>query len=419
MLAVLNMILMGDGSSCILNEDSLTYFDSGSADEKRSSFPADVFILNPPYSAPGNGMVFVQSALGRMNKGYAAVIIQNSAGSGKAVEYNREILKRNTLLASIKMPVDLFLGRSSVQTNIYVFRVGERHEKDSPVKFIDFSNDGYTRTNRKKARVNLRDTDHAAERYEELVSLVKFGRSKLRFFTDKEYYEGTIDPANGKDWNQSAPIDRKLMTSDFRTVVSDYLAWEITNVLKRGGKEKVSEKQDDLLDEGLSKIAWKKFSFREIFNQIHQGRRLKKEDQESGNIPFVMAGRTNTGVANYISNPVSSFPKNAITVDIFGNAFYRGYDFGAGDDTGVYWNDEKTYSSKVMLFFTMAMQKALEGQFSYGNKLRSSQSLDFEMILPVKNDEIDFNFMECFIMKLEKECIEKVKTYLKTVGLMD
>ena len=96
-----------------------------------------------------------------MNKGYAAIIIQNSAGSGRAVEYNKRILKGNTLLASIKMPIDLFIGKSSVQTNIYVFRVGETHQKDDIVKFIDFSNDGYTRTNRKKASNNLKDTDRA------------------------------------------------------------------------------------------------------------------------------------------------------------------------------------------------------------------------------------------------------------------
>lgn len=68
----------------------------------------------------------------------------------KAVSYNTEILGSNTLLASIKMPIDLFIGKSSVQTNIYVFKVGEAHHKDNIVKFIDFSNDGYTRTNRKK-----------------------------------------------------------------------------------------------------------------------------------------------------------------------------------------------------------------------------------------------------------------------------
>lgn len=232
MLAVLNMIMMGDGSSNILNRDSLKFdghYGFGKTDEK---FPADAFVLNPPYSAAGNGMIFVEKALAMMGTGYAAIIIQNSAGSGKAVEYNRRILQHSTLLASIKMPIDLFIGKSSVQTNIYVFRVGEAHQKDEVVKFIDFSNDGYTRSNRRKASKNLFDTDRAKERYEEVVNLVRFGKSKLNIFTEREYYEGTIDPENGADWNQSAPIDTKPVLSDFKKTVSDYLAWEVSTLLK-------------------------------------------------------------------------------------------------------------------------------------------------------------------------------------------
>ena len=241
MLAVLNMILMGDGSSHILNMDSLKEYNgkyfvkeySGDTEiEVEKKFPADAFVLNPPYSAPGNGMVFVERALSMMSSGYAAIIIQNSAGSGKATEYNKRILKHSTLLASIKMPIDLFLGKSSVQTNVYVFRVGEAHQKDDVVKFIDFSVDGYTRTNRKKASVNLRDTDHAKERYAELVDLVRFGKGKLNYYSDKEYYEGTIDPENGADWNQTAPIDTRPTLEDFKKTVSDYLAYEVAKLLK-------------------------------------------------------------------------------------------------------------------------------------------------------------------------------------------
>lgn len=233
MLAILNMIMMGDGSSNILNQDSLNDFNGKYGFGKtKDKFPADAFILNPPYSADGNGMVFVQKALSMMNKGYASIIIQNSAGSGKAVEYNKEILKTNTLIASIKMPIDIFIGKSSVQTNIYVFKVGEKHKAKSRVRFIDFSNDGYSRSNRKKASNNLKDTSNAKQRYEELVNLVEFGESELNIFTKKEYYENTIDPNNGADWNQSAPIDTKPTLDDFKKAIGDYLAWEVSNILK-------------------------------------------------------------------------------------------------------------------------------------------------------------------------------------------
>ncbi len=132
-----------------------------------------------------------------------------------------------------------------------------------------------------------------------------------------------------------------------------------------------------------------------------------------------MAGITNTGIVNHVLNPIAVFPENSITVDIFGNVFYRDYAFGAGDDTGVYWNDEIEYSREIMLFFSIAMQTSLRGRFSYGEKLRSSQSLNFSMKLPAKNGDVDFDFMELFISELEAERVAVLDAYLSAAGLKD
>ncbi|MDE6745166.1 MAG: restriction endonuclease subunit S, partial [Oscillospiraceae bacterium] len=172
------------------------------------------------------------------------------------------------------------------------------------------------------------------------------------------------------------------------------------------------------LNEKLRTVKWGEFKYKEVFNKIEQGRRLKKDDQIEGTIPFVMSGTTNAGVVNYISNPVALFLKNAITIDIFGNTFYRNYAFGAGDDTGVYWNDEIVYSSNAMRFFAVAMQKSMIGKFSYGKKLRSSQSENFTMRLPITIDgKINFEFMESFIAELEAERVAELEAYLTVSGL--
>jgi hypothetical protein len=172
----------------------------------------------------------------------------------------------------------------------------------------------------------------------------------------------------------------------------------------------LTEQEEETLN-SLDKVKWKEYRFADIFNNIQQGRRLKKDDQIEGSIPFVMAGVTNTGVVNYISNPVATFPKNSITIDIFGNAFYRNYDFGAGDDTGVYWNTERKLSREMMLFLTKTSEKALQGKFSYGKKLRSSQSLNFRMKLPTKNGTPDYDFMNTYIKAIEKLVIKEVVLY--------
>lgn len=156
---------------------------------------------------------------------------------------------------------------------------------------------------------------------------------------------------------------------------------------------------------------YQSFTFDSLFNNIKQGRRLKKDDQILGEIPFVMAGTTNTGIVNYISNPVASFPKNSITVDIFGNTFYRSFEYGAGDDTGVYWNNKKKYSKESMLFLSASMEKSIAGKFDFGTKLRSSQSLNFKVILPSQNNQPNYKLMETLISAIQKLVIKDVVLY--------
>lgn len=235
MLAVLNMILMGDGSTNILHKDSLTEFDGNyeQGEDAGKPFPANVFLLNPPYSAAGKGFIFVKKALSRMKNGRAAILIQENAGSGNGLPYTKEILENNTLVASIHMS-DIFCGKAGVQTAIYVFDIGVAHNRDNIVKFIDFSNDGYTRQNRKKssAEVNLKNTDHATERYEEIVDIV-LNRKRKTHYLDDCIIEDTIN-LEGKDWtyNQHRKIDTIPNEDDFRKTVAEYLSWKVSSLMK-------------------------------------------------------------------------------------------------------------------------------------------------------------------------------------------
>lgn len=242
LLAVLNMILMGDGSSNIIHADSLTQFEGNyeQGKHKGEKFPANVFLLNPPYSAPGKGFNFVEKALSEMNCGKAAVLIQENAGSTQGAGYTKKILEKNTLLASIHMSTDLFIGKSSVQTAIYVFEVGKPHDTEKLVKFIDFSNDGYTRQSRKKSSqsTNLKDTGNAKARYQELVNLIVRGKGKgnknLNYF--KDCYEEDYITLDGNDWtySQHKKIDINPKKEDFEKVVKEYLAWRISDSIKNG-----------------------------------------------------------------------------------------------------------------------------------------------------------------------------------------
>ncbi|TQR34458.1 DNA methyltransferase [Campylobacter sp. MIT 99-7217] len=235
LLGVLNMILLDDGSANFLHENSLHYegkYEQGA--KKGQDFPADVFLLNPPYSESGKGFIFAQKALKKMQKGRACIIIQENAGSGNGLPYTKELLKHSSLLASIRMPPDLFIGKSSVQTAIYLFETARAHDPKHLVKFIDFSNDGYTRAAKKKAKAsaNLRDTDNAKARYDEIVDIVLNRKKKTNYYDDF-VIEDTIN-LEGKDWtfSQHKKIDTTPKLEDFKKCVSEYLAWEVSNILK-------------------------------------------------------------------------------------------------------------------------------------------------------------------------------------------
>lgn len=230
-LAVLNMIILGDGSSQIINGDSHSY------ELDTTKFPANVYLLNPPYSAPGKGFNFVEEALEKMTSGYACILIQDSAGNGQGLPYTKRILKNNTLEASIKMPSGLFGNKASVSVYIFVFKVNRPHEKDDYVTFIDFSEDGYSRQNRKKStqEVNLRNTDHADERYEEVLAIVLGKKPKTEYYTESngKVIKDTIT-LNGDDWlfTQHQKINTIPTEEDFKKTVADYLSWKVSQLMK-------------------------------------------------------------------------------------------------------------------------------------------------------------------------------------------
>ena len=208
-------------------------------------------------------------------------------------------------------------------------------------------------------------------------------------------------------------IDFDFM-EDFVRELEEERVRELTAYLAASGLDdyELSEEEEKILESyKCGSLSFDNYTYESIFNHIKQGRRLKKEDQKPGSIPFVMSGTTNNGVVGFISNPVASFPKNSITLDIFGNAFYREYEYGAGDDTGVYWNDEKSYSKETMLFLTASMEKSIRGKFDFGKKLRSSQSFKIKMKLPSKNGQADLASMETLISAVQKLVIKDVVLY--------
>ncbi|HEC1566147.1 TPA: restriction endonuclease subunit S [Campylobacter upsaliensis] len=416
LLGILNMILLDDGSANLLHKDSLKDFNGSyeQGDKKGQSFPADVFLLNPPYSASGKGFIFVERALRKMSKGRACVIIQENAGSGNGLPYTADILKHSTLLASIKMPSDLFAGKSSVQTAIYVFEVGKAHNVKQMVKFIDFSSDGYTRAARKKAKAstNLKDTDNAKARYEELINVVLYGSGYLHYYKDF-YIEDTIN-LEGRDWtySQHKKINTTPTLADFKKCVSEYLAWEVSNVLKNSCHTERSEvsknTQADSINGGMEGNAlsprlvklekdfkqngglWREFKLGELFEVssskkiFHANQITIYNDEIPNSYPYVVRSTRNNGVRGYLcENKKYLNPANTLSFaqDTF-SVFYQEKPYFTGNKVKVLTPKFKPFTKIHALFFASIYQKVLE-TFTWGVGSTEDDIKDIVISLPV------------------------------------
>lgn len=140
----------------------------GDAFKETSNFKnqANVAIINPPYNYEDNGMPFILEALDNLKEGgRAAIIVQASAGNGKAKKTNEKILEKHSLVGSIKMSDSLFKPFASVATCIYFFKAHIPHNfNNQSVTFADLSNDGIKKTSR-----SIRFTDDTDKLYGEVI----------------------------------------------------------------------------------------------------------------------------------------------------------------------------------------------------------------------------------------------------------
>lgn len=194
-----------------------------------------VLLTNPPYSVDGKGFCLLEPWLAKMKAGgRGVIIIQENAGAGQGGTWTKRILTHSSLIASIKMPGDLFIGKAGVQTAIYIFETGKPHNPEKLVKFVDFSNDGYVRSNRKKSsqETNLRDDGTVKARLKELEAIVN---DKKRETKHLDVITDTIT-LEGNDWTyaQHKVVDTKASENDFVYSIGDFLDFQVGQMLKGG-----------------------------------------------------------------------------------------------------------------------------------------------------------------------------------------
>ena len=132
----------------------------------------------------------------------------------------------------------------------------------------------------------------------------------------------------------------------------------------------------------------------------------------------ITAGLSNNGILGKTDIKAKIFNANTITIDMFGNAFYRQFRYKMVTHARVFsLKSILSITQKQGIFLSSAMH-FLKYNFGYENMCSWAKIKQEKISLPVKKDrEIDFAFMEDFISQLEACRLSQLEAYLLVTGL--
>ena len=157
----------------------------------------------------------------------------------------------------------------------------------------------------------------------------------------------------------------------------------------------------------LGNIKYKSYNLKSLFGKSTRGKRLKSEDRVPGNLPFVTAGEADEGVSDFIGNKVTVFAKNTATIDMFGSAKYRSYEYGADDHVAVVHTEK--LKEDAAIFVTSAIHKSSHnGQFDYGRNFYAKDADALNILLPEKDGRPDYELMKLVISAVKKLIVKAV-----------
>ena len=220
-------------------------------------------------------------------------------------------------------------------------------------------------------------------------------------------------------------IDFEFMTS----FISELEARQISELEAR----QISELEAYLVTTGLSdyfltseeekfleifrenEVKWKKFKIGDLFEVNSYKKRFdanKVNILEEGH-PYVVRTALNNGIRGYLKED-EEFLNEGNTIS-FGQdtatMFYQEKPYFTGDKIKIIKSKYKEFNKLNSHFFVSTMSKSFS-TFAWGSSSFSINIIENqEIYLPIKNNEIDFEFMEILISTIQKIIIKDVVLY--------
>lgn len=414
-LSIVNMIFRGDGSSNIFEGNTFdNYFfeiESKKTRIKREEYTKlkekkdfikpfiSKVLMNPPFAQDEKEYEFVNHALLQLKKGgllFAIVPVSVMASNNNPeISWRREMLKRHTLKAVIKLSEDLFLPNAHKGTYAIIIEAWKPHtDKEVIWALMD---DGYVM---KKAK-RLPSTNVP---------------SNIDFIT-KEIHDFLIENKSPKQLNEVlsySKINLKDKILDCspeaympyrfdKNIDLSKTSLNLANSLLK--KKKVNDLK--VLD-----TIYSLFEIDDIFDTITRGDCKPINQLETGKIPVISTKEIDNGIEGYYNSNSATLFSNSITIPANGStyqSFYHPYEFYAVPDVLVCQVKEEFNDLETKLYLCSIFNQS-SWRFSYFRKCNEYKlKKDVKIPLPVKDGKLNKDFIKKKVREtMGFELIEKL-----------
>lgn len=172
-------------------------------------------------------------------------------------------------------------------------------------------------------------------------------------------------------------------------------------------------------------MKWGQFVIGDLFNVFLPSGDIQADKCENGEFPLLSAGFNNNGICKFIrsyDDKAKLYSGNVISVDMFGKAFFHGYEFYSVSHGRINILTPRVLMNKYHLQFIIpSINCSVKGKFSYNRMCSSKRVKTLIIQLPIdETGQPDYAFMEKYMrereQKLRIDYMEYVKGKLRTGG---
>lgn len=246
------------------------------------------------------------------------------------------------------------------------------------------------------------------------------------FIPDFEYMEKYISELEKEHIIELEKYLSELEKYLMATVLNSYELVEEDKKILSLSQDSIITEESNYKNNSKNGLQIREFKCKNLFISQTGDVDLQQKDINGKGCYFINSGIENNGIKGKTDRKAKIFPSNTITIDFWGNAYYRDFEYKMATHNHVFSLSGDVIKNKHVGLYIVSRMNYMKKIFSYSNMGTWNKIKELDIYLPIqtndKNEPIidkeykyhpngyvpDFEYMEKYIKAIEKLVIKDV-----------